>query len=135
VRSSARMALRNFQAVKASDLKKKGWIIERNRAKQSSPSVYILLFPSDVEDLACHRVQNHKFVTIAIEIEQAAKIAGDGIERSVADAAKAPIVFNEPRNGRLVEDSAVHEIFPSKRRNNNQRQTRPISAAALHASE
>ncbi len=46
-----------------------------------------------------------------VKIEQIVQRPGDSIGRTAPDAAKSPVVFNEPKNRGLIGDRVVNEAF------------------------
>src|SRR6266850_2206022 len=70
--------------------------------------------------------------TEVIEIEHLVDGVGDGIKRTARQASTVePVVFDEAQHRGLVGDRVVNEVFLRPRRNDDQRQARTVSAAAL----
>src|SRR5271167_2116361 len=66
------------------------------------------------------------------EVEHIVDWTRNRVKRSAANAlALEPVVFNEANDRTLVRSRVIDEVFTGKGRNHEERQARPIAAAAL----
>lgn len=68
---------------------------------------------------------------IAVKIEHVVERSRDRVHRATADAAEIPVVFDEAQDRRLVGDCVIDEILLGPGRNDEQRQARAKTAAAV----
>ena len=65
------------------------------------------------------------------EVEHLRDGVGDSVEGTLANTLSSePVVFDEADNRTLVRDRTVDKVLPSPRRNDQQRQSRTVAAAA-----
>src|ERR1700694_6031800 len=65
------------------------------------------------------------------EVKHSIELPGDGVGRAIPDSAQVPVIFDEPKDGRLIGYRMIDVIATSVWRYHQQRQPRTISATTV----
>src|ERR1700738_4506029 len=65
------------------------------------------------------------------EVKHSIELPGDGVGRAIPDSAQIPVVFDEPKDGRLMGYLMIDVIATSEGRYHQQRHPRTVSATTV----
>src|SRR5258708_5687606 len=105
--------------------------ISAEGALLSTDPAALAVVPAAADLQAGRRVQPQPGRALLREVEQRVEGTGDFVERPAADPPQIPVVFDEPQNRRLIRGRVIDEVRLRVRRDDEERQPRPVAAAAL----
>jgi hypothetical protein len=88
----------------------------------------------DGDDFACDRIKKDLLMPEMVEVEHIRQRPRQSV-KGVVDSAQVPVIFDESEDRTLIGKTVVHEVLLGPTRNDLQRDSRPIAAAALEPTE